>query len=160
MSESVDLVCLHEGAHAVLAAGLSDGAFQLVSATARQGDSRVRTRWRSVDAAQDAKTHEKLALIDLAGRAAELRHLRQAAWATDEASAAANAERVVLLRHGCPGAEPSDAMKGEAAALLARLREQAEVLVEVNWPAIQRVAAALAGGGTMSAAEVDALLEP
>jgi hypothetical protein len=149
---------VHEAAHAVFASGFSDGALQLVSATAGE-DARVRTRWRSVTVAQDVKTLEKLALIDLAGRAAELRQLREASL-SDEANAMARVLALVMLRHGCPGAEPDDAMKGEAADLLECLRTRAEQIVEANWPAIKRVAAALAGGGTLNAAEVDALLEP
>jgi hypothetical protein len=44
-----------------------------------------------------------------------------------------------MLRHGLgPGAEPSDAMKGEAAALLERLRVLADQIVEANWAAIKR----------------------
>jgi hypothetical protein len=67
---------------------------------------------------------------------------------------------IVLLRRGLSrDAVVTDAMQAEAAVLVERLRVRAEQIVEANWPAIQRVAAALAYGRTLNAAEVDALLE-
>jgi hypothetical protein len=42
--------------------------------------------------------------------------------------------------------------------LVERLRPKAAALVEENWPAIERVAAALADGQILTGSEVDALM--
>src|ERR1700722_1574280 len=160
MTGTVDLIALHEAAHAVVASGLSGRTLRLVGAIAHDKAGVFTRHGLTGTAAEDMATHEKLALIDLSGAAAELRQLREA-WKSDERNAMGRALSIVLLRRGLArDAVVTDEMKAEATALVGRLRVRAEQIVATNWPAIQRVAAALADGRTLNASEVDALLEP
>jgi hypothetical protein len=144
----------HESGHAVVSRLLG---IEIIRARAREGDAGVRTRFRfGPTAAESAATLEKLALVDLAGQAAECRSLRGAEWATDEANAVSRALRIVLLRHGSE--ELTDALRVEAAELLASLRATVGALVEISWPAIERVAGALEAGEELAQAEIDSLI--
>ena len=146
----------HEAGHAVVAR-LCDVA--VIRAEAGE-TSRVSTHFRLGPSAEEAAaTLEKLALIDLAGQAAECRWLRGAAWAGDEGNAIARVLRVVCLRRGLPAdAELDDNVQAEAAELLENLYSAAAQLVEVRWPSIERVAQALDGGRTLDQAAIDALI--
>jgi ATP-dependent Zn protease len=157
MSDGVDLVALHEAGHAVVAAGMV-GAVQVVSASAG-AEAGVRTRYRPSASAEEAMAMNlRLAVVDLAGMAAEWILLR-AAWKTDEENALRRCLGIVVLRRGLnPGADITAEMRKEAAELVEELREQAAVLVEERFAAIQRVAEALAGGATLDGPGVEALI--
>jgi len=156
MSASFDLIALHESGHAVVARLVG---VQVVSAVAGD-DPGVRTRYKpATTAAEDVATNEKLALVDLAGAAAEWMRLREG-WKTDERSAMGRALGIVILRRGLArDAEVTSEMREEAVELVERLRVQAVEMVEKNLPLIVRVAGALAAGATLSGPEVDALIE-
>jgi hypothetical protein len=145
---SVDpAVALHEAGHAVVAR-LLDLEVTKVSAGA---DAGVRTRWQVTEGSL-----QRVILVDLAGQLAELHGLRER-WQTDERNALSRALRIVLLRRGLRDEQLTDEMRAEAAELVEQLRAEAETLVTVNWPAIGRVAFALADH-PLTQAEVDALL--
>lgn len=96
-------------------------------------------------------------LVDLAGAIAERRRLREA-WQLDEDNALSRALRIVLLRHGLDDDGLTDDMRAEAAELVEQMRPKAAALVKQNWPAIERVAGALADAGELTGTEIDAIL--
>jgi hypothetical protein len=146
---------IHEAGHAVIAR-LADLHLVRVSAGEQPG---VRTRFQLGSGAEAEATLQKLILVDLAGQTAECHALRGDAWRADEENAAARIVEVTRLRYGLEQhAELTDAQHVEAAGLLKILRETAAALVAANFPSIERVAAALAGGETLDQADVDALL--
>ena len=149
---SADVVRIHEAAHAVVARIL--GAEILRAAAGK--DAVVTTRHRrGSTAAEEAASAAKSALISLAGPAAE----RRWAGAIDARNAADHALRIVQLRRGLDGgAEVTAEVRREVAAVLEKLRRQAESLVSEAGPLIDRVAAAFADG-PLSQAQIDALLE-
>jgi hypothetical protein len=156
MSASVDMVALHEAGHAVVA---RLGGIQVVSAAAGD-DAGVRTRYRpATTATEDMSINERLVLIDLAGAAAEWLRLREV-WATDEQSALRRSLAIVILRRGLSrDVEVTSEMREEAAELVERLRVQVADLVEKNRPLIVRVYGALAGGRTLTQADIDELMQ-
>jgi hypothetical protein len=156
MSETVDLICLHEAGHCIAARIVG---IEVVSAVAGD-DPGVRTRHRpATTPAEDMSINERLVLIDLAGAAAEWMRLRQV-WATDERNAMGRALAIVILRRGLArDVEVTSEMREEAAELVERLRVQAADMVEKNLPLIVRVAGALAGGATLTQADIDDLMQ-
>jgi hypothetical protein len=150
---------VHEAGHAVIGALIRGVGVRVVAAIAGERAPHVSTLHRRSGTPVDAMAAEAgFALVALAGPAAEFRCAREPAR-IDEANAAArqdeaNAEAAVLrmLRHG--GLD-----RILAADLVEVLRGQAAELVEQAWPLIERVAAALAEGGPLTGAEVDALIE-
>jgi ATP-dependent Zn protease len=157
MSDAVDLTALHEAGHAVIARLCGLG---VVSAAAG-ADPGVRTRYRSATTeAEDMEINERLALVDLAGMAAEWMRLRDA-WKSDEESARRRCLGIVVLRRGLArNAEVTAEMRKEASALVEELRERVSEMLEQAAPAmIRRVAGALEGGRTLTQADIDELMQ-
>ncbi len=133
-------IAAHEAGHCIAARMLG---IDVVSATAA-GMPLTRTRWRGT-------APLAIALVDLAGPAAEYAYLRRTGrtvWRADLENARGRAQQIAALRHD--EAELNDE--------LARLGAKAVALVERNWKAIERVAAALVTGGTLAQDDVDALI--
>lgn len=152
---------VHEAAHAVAARKQNVG---VVHAVAAEKNCEVRTCWRRPRTMAEAiDAHEALAIVDLSGPAAEQCYLdqtrRDAEWRTDERNASCRAAAIIRLRLGlAEDAELTTAERAEADALLADLRDRAQVLVEARGPAIKRVAAALAAGRPLAQDEIDAAI--
>jgi hypothetical protein len=145
---SVDpATALHEAGHAVIARLLD---LEVTKASAGT-DAGVRTRWQMTEG-----NLERATLVDLAGAFSELHALRER-WRSDERNALSRALRIVLLRRGLRDEQLTDEMRAEAAELVEQLRTEAEKLVADNWPAIGRVAFALADH-PLTQREVDALI--
>jgi hypothetical protein len=147
-----DVTAFHEAGHCVAAHVLG---VEIVSAEIGQGEGLVITRHPrgAMPTAQAIAREAKLALIDLCGVAAERR------WgaSSDEQSAARHSLRLArLLRGG--DTKITDEVRAEAAAVLERLRDQAELLVSEAWPLVERVANALREG-TLTQVDIDALIE-
>jgi hypothetical protein len=117
------------------------------------GQTGVRTRFQiNVPPAEYAETVKRLLLVDLSGQLAEYRATGQFdgnAWRADERNALRRALQFGLW---------TSARLDEAEELVERWRPKAAALVEENWPAIERVAAALAAGAVLDQAGVDALM--
>ena len=149
----------HESGHATIARAIG---LDVRRASASSDDPGVITRWRvGIPPAEYASTVKKLLLVDLSGPLAECRATGRSelgAARTDRRNAISRALRLVLDEHGLADAQLTDALRSEAAELVERLRPKAAALVEENWPAIERVAAALADGRTLTGDEVDALM--
>ena len=152
----------HEAGHAVAARVQNIG---VVRAAALVGDAGVHTRFRSPKTpAQLEDLCAALIIVDLAGAIAERAGgerggAAEEASRTDEENAAARARRLVLARRGLAGdADLTAEMGAEAAELVDDLRQDATALVREKWPAIKRVAAALADAGELGEAEIDALI--
>jgi hypothetical protein len=132
---TIGVVAIHEAGHAVVALVLGHAVIR-----ASLDDRHVRTRYPRGD--RDAHLHE--AAIALAGPVAEIRYgsitpaeqLWRSCWSKDLANA---------LRHV--------AVCGSDLPM-----RQATALVCLHWPAIMRVAAVLQRRGTLSGAEIDALM--
>lgn len=131
MSTSVDLVALHEAGHAVIARLCGLG---VVSAAASD-DPGVRTRYRSATTeAEDMEINRRVALVDLAGMAAEWMCLRDA-WKSDEESARRRCLGIVVLRRGLArDAEVTAEMREEAVELVEELRERAAEMCDQAAP--------------------------
>jgi hypothetical protein len=160
MRRAHDLAAIHESGHAVVARVLG---IHVISAVADEGDSRVRTRSLGARAASPgnaARILERLIIVDLAGPEAErLRGGDDAeAWRSDARNAWDRALRIIRLRRDLDAtAELPRLLQVEALELVEQLLAIATALVEENWPAIERVAHALAGG-PLGQAEIDALM--
>jgi hypothetical protein len=149
-----DIVCTHEAGHCVVARALD---VEVERATAGD-DPGVHTKFDLGDTATEAiAVLEKLMLVDLAGAIAERRLLREA-WRRDERNALSRALRIVLLQDGDDGDQTSDAQYARGQKLIEQLRAKAAKLVGQHWPAISRVAEALAETGELDQAQIDAAI--
>ncbi len=150
MAAMPNATAFHESGHAVAARQLG---LQVVRASAAPGRTGVRTRHEiGVPPAQLAATMQKLLLVDLSGPLAE-EHFAgvsdELACAKDEANALRRALRLGLW---------TSARLDEAEELVEHSRPKAAHLVQQAWPAIERVAAALADGHVLTGDQVDALM--
>lgn len=137
---------LHESCHATVARLLG---LPVISATAALPKPLVRTKHRVLDL-------PKIAQVDLAGLAVDSEPV---AIEMDLANARKHVTQWVRLQHGLPldGKVPP-ALEGETADLLERLRVSTEEMVKNNRPAIDRVAAVLMKGTTLTQQDVDAAI--
>jgi len=131
---------------------------RVTRATADKEAPGVRTRFQLGSTASEAiAVLERLMVVDLAGPIAERRCLREA-WQLDEDNALSRALRIVLLERGLEDDDLTEELRAEATELVRQMRTKAAVLVEENWPAIERVADALAENEQLNQAEIDALI--
>jgi hypothetical protein len=133
-----NIIATHEAGHAVIARMLG---VEIVHSTAAGDVPCTRTRYRG----DTPQTLAKLGIVDLAGPMAEWHYLRSA-WCTDLENAMGRARRIAALNGE------------EATELLHQMRIEALALVQENWPAIERVADALAHAKSLTQADVDVLI--
>lgn len=138
-------VAAHESRHAVIARKLGLEVKRAVA-----GDEAcVTTRYQMRDL-------DKVIAVDLAGTIGDP---STTACDADEASASANAMRLVRLRRGmAEDGAPSEAALADAAAVVERARQRAAALVALNMDAIMRVANELAKGGVLDGAAIDLMI--
>ena len=107
---------------------------------------------------------ERLSVVDIAAGPAEQRVCAGAISHDVTGADEENAMRrclgiLVLKRRAAADAALDDETWTSAEELVARTREKAVRIIEENWPAVERVAAALAAGEMLNEADIDRLME-
>jgi hypothetical protein len=155
---TIDAAAHHEAGHAIAALVQGGIVKRAICAT---DESIVTTRFmigRTPE--QEADRLWERAITDLAGPAAEVRRLRETAWAADEANAMKRVREIVALRAGLDqGAPLTQPMLDAVDLLLEEVRIQARQLVARFWSEIDTVAARLAQGEALTSEDIiDALM--
>jgi hypothetical protein len=168
-----EAIAHHEAGHAVIARVL-DIPVSYATLDALDGAGVVVTTPRTTHLApDDLETPERYAIVALAGPQAQ-HHYRpmsreaqnracDGGWRVDRANATSLLAMLVLRQHGKP-AEPGSYVEldgpetEEFDRLFSRTTQRTADLVEENWPAIQRVAAAMLSRPALTESDIDALI--
>jgi hypothetical protein len=168
-----ETIAHHEAGHAVIARVL-DIPVSYATLDAIDGAGAVVTRSRATYLApDDVEAPEKYAIVALAGPQAQhhYRPMSRAAqnracdggWRVDRANATSLLAMLVLRQHGksaVPGSyvELDGPETEEFGRLFSRTTQKTADLVQENWPAIQRVAAALLSRPSLTEEDIDAVI--
>jgi hypothetical protein len=148
----------HEAGHCI--AALVQGGI-VKRAICAPDESMVTTRFRiGRTPEQEADRLWERAITDLAGPAAEVRRLRETAWATDEANAMKRVKDIVTLRAGLDEDAPlTPELRRQVDRLLDEAHIRAREIVARYWDEIDTVAARLARGEALTGEDIfDALM--
>lgn len=167
-----ETIAHHEAGHAVIARVL-DIPVSYATLNALDGASAVVTSRATHLPPDDLEAPEKYAIVALAGPQAQ-HHYRpmsvaaqnracDGGWRVDRANATSLLAMLVLRQHGKPAVPGSyvelDGLETEEfGRLFSRTIQKTADLVEENWPAIQRVAAALLSRPALTEDDIDVLI--
>ncbi|WP_425906578.1 hypothetical protein [Nitrobacter sp. TKz-YC02] len=171
--EKRETIAHHEAGHAVIARVL-DIPVSYATLDAHDGAGAVVTTSSATHLAlDDLETPEKYAIVALAGPQAQhhyrpmslaaQNHACEGGWRVDRANATSLLAMLVLRQHGKPAVpgsyvELDGPETEEFSRLFSRTTQKTADLVEENWPAIQRVAAALLSRPGLTEDDIDALI--
>lgn len=168
-----ETIAHHEAGHAVIARVL-DIPVSYAALDALDGAGAVVTTSSATDLTpDDLEAPEKYAIVALAGPQAQ-HHYRpmslaaqnracDGSWRVDRANATSLLAMLVLRQHGKPAllgsyVELDGPETEEFGRLFIRTTQKTADLVQENWPAIQRVAAALLSRPGLTEEDIDALI--